>query len=119
MSIDRIGITITIGWRTWRRFNTDSVKKRTRRQKLIDKYGGICQQCGVKTNLKDYTNIIRHGKKHKKIGPTFPTIEHIVPRCLNGNGEKNNITLLCSKCNGKNSVQNQREMITAILSGSL
>lgn len=108
----------TPGWRVLSR-SRQKQKKRNRRQKLIQKFEGICQQCFIQTSEKDYTTIIRHGRKHRKIGPTFPTVEHIVPRCLNGNGEWSNLTLLCLQCNGKNSIQNQRDMITAILEGTI
>lgn len=56
------------------------------RKQLINKYGGICAECGERVNL-----IHDHPKQ--------ATIDHIVPLSKGGSDNIDNLQPLCSKCN--------------------
>jgi 5-methylcytosine-specific restriction endonuclease McrA len=80
---------------------------------LLDLHKGICQMCGIQTDSKDYTP---HPKAGKIPGPTYPTIEHIIPVALGGTNITSNLTLACYKCNHSNSwaIENQARKLREI-----
>jgi len=49
-------------------------------KKLIERDGEVCKKCGKTIDL---------------------TIEHIIPRCVGGSNELNNLEILCRSCNIK------------------
>lgn len=81
-----------------RRKRESPKKLKTLRLAMFDFYRGICQCCGIQTSFEDYTSL-GGIDGHRILGPTYPTLEHIVPRAFNGTANKDNVTLFCSKCN--------------------
>lgn len=68
---------------------------------LYEKFRGICQRCGIKTSFDDYTYIDPDNptKVRRRLGRTYPTKEHLIPRCLLKGQLENNLTLYCYGCN--------------------
>lgn len=60
-----------------------------KRQRIIQKFNGICQMCGKKTDSSVYKDA--------------PELDHIVPRSMGGGNEESNLSLLCNSCNNKRS----------------
>ena len=83
-----------------------SKDKQVKLRKLIEKYKGVCQQCGIQTKQSDYIVIKFNsdGSECRQLGDSYPTIEHITPLALGGTNTQDNMTLLCNKCNWENSV---------------
>lgn len=52
-----------------------------KRQKILNKSGGICAHCGVELTLKTFT------------------VDHYIPRSKGGQSTMDNLIPLCSKCN--------------------
>ena len=52
-----------------------------KRQKILNKSGGICAHCGVELTLKTFT------------------VDHYIPRSKGGSSTMDNLIPLCSKCN--------------------
>lgn len=59
-------------------------------------HGGKCQECGVPTVLGVYPQV-----------DNSATMEHIVPLSQGGNHVRDNVTLLCYKCNNLNNHNEQ------------
>lgn len=77
-------------------------------QNLYSKFNGICQSCGVKTSFLDFEYIEPQNKMsvRRRLGPTYPTREHLIPKCiLRGKRLEDNITLFCFSCNNGASVE--------------
>lgn len=73
--------------------------KNKKRNLLYITYKGICQNCGIRTSYNDFKYIKKEDIQYKQLGPTFPTVEHIVPRCMGGSSNIDNLTLYCHRCN--------------------
>lgn len=88
-----------------RRKGISGEKLKYLRERLIKKFDGICQKCKVLTDAHDY-EILLNGER--QIGPTYPTIEHIIPLYKEKNWSIENLTLFCNACNNKDSVEIKR-----------
>jgi hypothetical protein len=62
--------------------------KASLRSKVLGRDGLICQECG--RELHDIKNLIDDRKA---------TVDHIVPRCLGGGDDEENLRCLCHQCN--------------------
>jgi 5-methylcytosine-specific restriction endonuclease McrA len=58
------------------------------RSKVLVRDGLVCQECG--RELHDVKNLIDDRKA---------TVDHIVPRCLGGGDDLDNLRCLCHRCN--------------------
>lgn len=63
--------------------------------RVIERDGNRCQICGCECNDQDLT--------YGCWGPTYPTIDHIVPLSKGGNHTMENVQLACARCNTKKS----------------
>jgi 5-methylcytosine-specific restriction endonuclease McrA len=54
-------------------------------KRLMDRTGGICEYCGVQTTTE--------------AGPRRRTIDHVIPKCLEGSDDLDNLKLACDACN--------------------
>lgn len=80
--------------------------------KLYERDHGVCYICGRKCDFEDYT--IRDGTF--LVGQTYPTVEHVVPVCLGGDDEWDNVRLACFACNTKKS---RHSAVSVDVSGQL
>lgn len=69
-----------------------------KRERIIKKYGGICQICGESTE--------------------WPELDHILPRKYGGGDEESNLSLLCASCNNKRSDRFGFRLIQKIIKDS-
>lgn len=69
-------------------------------ERLYERDNGKCYMCGIKCNWDDKT-ITENGTI--VVGPTYPTIEHVVPLSKGGNHSWDNVKLACFMCNTKKS----------------
>lgn len=88
------------GWRNYRQFYRkhggeydDSITLK----ELFKRDGGICQICGKKCNWDD--------KAYGKFGPTYPSIDHIVPKSKGGPHTWGNVQLAHFICNMRKSTK--------------
>lgn len=63
---------------------------------LYNRDSGVCYLCGCKCNWDDKT-VTSEG--YTITGPTYPTIEHVLPLAMGGLHSWKNIRLACFKCN--------------------
>jgi 5-methylcytosine-specific restriction endonuclease McrA len=71
---------------------------------------GTCYLCGIPCNPLDYRELLNRGGWVQRIcGPTYPTLDHIVPLSRGGSHEQNNAALACMKCNRNKSAKVARE----------
>lgn len=63
----------------------------TKRERIIQKYGGLCQICGKETTDSDAIN------RYKD----FPELDHIIPKSHGGSNKEENLSLVCNGCNNK------------------
>ena len=76
-------------------------------RKVYEKDGGICYLCGQSTDWDD----IRESGEGYAAGPSYPTIDHVVPMSKGGSHTWNNVRLACHRCNsckGADDVEGQR-----------
>lgn len=73
-----------------------------RRQRIIQKYQGVCQMCGINTDVSVYEKA--------------PELDHIIPRSDGGRNEESNLSLLCNSCNNKRSNLYGERLIKSISS---
>lgn len=59
--------------------------KLNKRQRVIERYKGICQRCSIQTNTTDRKR--------------YPELDHIIPRSFGGDNSEANLSLLCNQCN--------------------
>jgi CRISPR/Cas system Type II protein with McrA/HNH and RuvC-like nuclease domain len=76
----------------------------TKRDRIIEKFGGKCQICGKQTNMKDWRDM--------------PELDHIIPRKHGGSNKEENLSLLCSTCNNKKSDRHGTALLLKILNDS-
>lgn len=69
--------------------------------KLYARDGGRCYLCGVTCDFNDYQIV---GGAFV-VGPTYPTVEHVIPICRGGDDGDDNIKLACHRCNSAKSIR--------------
>lgn len=62
-------------------------------RRLYERDGGVCQICGVSCDWDD--------KAYGNCGPTYPSINHIVPFARGGAHVWSNVQLACCRCNSR------------------
>lgn len=71
-------------------------------QKVADRDGMECAYCPTVCDPQDYRPMVRrNGSPHKAPGPTYPTLDHVVPLIAGGAHTMGNAVLACSKCNSE------------------
>lgn len=73
-----------------------------KRQRIIQKYKGLCQMCFKQTNTTNFKD--------------YPELDHIIPRSLGGSNEEANLSLLCNSCNNKRSNKSGEVLINSLVS---
>lgn len=73
-----------------------------KRQRVIEKYKGICQMCFKQTNTTNFKD--------------YPELDHIIPRSLGGSNEESNLSLLCNSCNNKRSNKSGEVLLNSLVS---
>lgn len=73
-----------------------------KRQRVIEKYKGICQMCFKQTNTTNFKD--------------YPELDHIIPRSLGGGNEESNLSLLCNSCNNKRSNKSGEVLLNSLVS---
>lgn len=59
-----------------------------------------CYICGQVCNPEDYREVINRGGWMQKVcGPTYPTLDHIIPLAKGGDHASDNVALACMSCN--------------------
>lgn len=80
-----------------KRYNeTNLIDKDITVKVLYKRDKGICYICGGKCDFKDYTQI----NGHFTAGPTYPSVDHIIPIARGGKHAWDNVKLAHHKCNG-------------------
>ena len=69
--------------------------------KLYYRDGGRCYICGGKCDFGDHQII----DGAFVVGPSYPTVEHVIPICRGGDDGEDNIKLACHRCNSKKSIK--------------
>lgn len=67
--------------------------------KLYSRDNGICYICGCSCDFDDYEII----DGAFVVGPSYPTVEHVIPLCRGGDDSWENVKLACHKCNSAKS----------------
>lgn len=71
-------------------------------RRVAERDGMECAYCPTVCDPEDYTTSTRkNGAKHKAIGPTHPTLDHIVPLVRGGAHSMDNAVLACRRCNAE------------------
>ena len=78
-------------WRYWCRKTGAEYDPSVSLVALIQRDGLICNMCGIQCDTTD--------TKWGCYGPTYPTLDHIVPLSKGGSHTWNNVQLLCGNCN--------------------
>lgn len=65
--------------------------------KLYKRDNGRCYICGCSCNYEDHQVI---GGAFV-VGPSYPTVEHVIPLCKGGTDSWDNVKLACHSCNSK------------------
>lgn len=83
-----------------------SAKRRGYKQKipltkLYSRDKGICYICGCSCDFDDYEMI----DGAFVVGPSYPTVEHVIPLCRGGDDSWENVKLACHKCNSAKSTK--------------
>lgn len=73
-----------------------------KRQRIIQKYKGICQMCFKQTNTTNFKD--------------YPELDHIIPRSMGGGNEEANLSLLCNACNNRRSNKSGEVLINSLVS---
>lgn len=89
--------------------------KKRLRDYMFRLYRGICQSCGVLTNFNDYKRVWGNDG-HRVLGPTYPTLEHLRPVCMDGPLTQSNVTLFCNACNFAGGLAIERRVQTGAAS---
>lgn len=59
-----------------------------------------CYLCGIECNIRDFRRIVNSaGRSQKIVGPTHPTLDHVVALAKGGAHTRDNVALACSECN--------------------
>lgn len=69
--------------------------------KLYSRDGGTCYICGCSCDFNDYEMI----DGAFVVGPSYPTVEHVIPLCRGGDDSWENVKLACHKCNSAKSTK--------------
>lgn len=62
---------------------------------LYERDNGVCYICGKRCSFDDYQII----NENFIVGQTYPTVEHVIPRCQGGPDAWDNVKLACHACN--------------------
>ena len=83
-----------------RRRGADAVEKGVTWRSVSERDGMFCSYCNVTCAPEDgrYT-LARDGFNRWVCGPTYPTVDHVVPVSLGGNHTMTNAVLSCNRCN--------------------
>lgn len=80
--------------------------------KLYERDGGRCYICGCTCDFFDHEII----DGAFVVGPTYPTVEHVIPICMGGDDSAQNIKLACHRCN---SIKGRRSNIKVGATGQI
>lgn len=59
-----------------------------------------CYLCGGECDPADFRTIVnRAGRKQKISGPTYPSLDHVMPLSKGGHHSRSNVALACLRCN--------------------
>lgn len=67
---------------------------------LYKRDNGVCYICGCQCSYKDYSIV----DEAFIVGPTYPTVEHVIPLSKGGPDSWDNVRLACHRCNTKKSI---------------
>lgn len=83
-----------------RRRGADAVEKGVTWHSVSERDGMSCAYCNVTCDSDDGHHMLaRDGANRWVCGPTYPTIDHIVPVSLGGHHTMTNAVLSCNRCN--------------------
>lgn len=74
--------------------------------RLYERDGGICQICGGACDWDD--------RRYGNCGPTYPSIDHIVPFASGGAHTWDNVQLVCCDCNSRKGVKPNDEAMAYV-----
>jgi HNH endonuclease. len=87
-----------LNYKTYGNGNISLIRSRvslTLRKKLSEKFNGTCPICG-------FVGILTHEYLYKHYtnanGEVFH-LDHIIPKCMGGTDDENNLRLICPSCN--------------------
>lgn len=78
-------------WRWWCKKTGAAYDPHVGLDALIERDGLICNMCGIECSTED--------DAWGTYGPTYPTLDHIVPLSKGGSHTWDNVQLLCGNCN--------------------
>lgn len=82
------------------------------RFRVFDRDDGVCQICGGITDASDFSE--RPGSDGRSsiiVGPLYPTVDHVVPRCFGGGDELSNLRTAHFRCNTERGVGVEGEQL--------
>jgi 5-methylcytosine-specific restriction endonuclease McrA len=75
-------------------------------QKVAERDGLECSYCPVTCDPTDFEYITRvNGTPHMVCGPTYPTLDHVIPLISGGAHSMDNAALACYRCNSEKNRQ--------------
>lgn len=81
-------------------------------EQVFQKDEGYCYICGCSCDFDDYQII----DEAFVVGPTYPTVEHVIPFCRGGDDSWENVRLACHRCN---SVKGRKSNVRVEKSGQI
>lgn len=86
--------------RSKKRQNYDGVRKKRKKEHIGNLCNWKCFFCRIKTNKEDRVLLgTTSNSKQYRLGPTYPTLDHIIPQCDGGTYSNDNLVLACNACN--------------------
>ena len=70
-------------------------------QTVRERHNDLCVYCGIETNENDRMAVCigPKGEISYTLGPTYPTMDHIIPAKYGGEFTLENLVLACYECN--------------------